>query len=921
MSIRRFLQVLTVATLIVVAFTSLTPSKVSAYTGYPLPNFELPYYANMGPSWSGGPHQWSHGSTTEFMDLNGGSGMDFAYAGQSFAVAAMAEGDVIWASETSTAGGLGIKVAVKHTVGGSVVIYGHLSNIWQPILDAVAAGQTYHVLPGYTIGDSGSTGTTDGKVHLHVELRDGSQGCCSSTQMGGNFLSWNSVIVNGYRIYNYLPNELGIPPYCKPGNCEPVAYNYDGVAIKETGDNSNWPVPYETFSFRDWFSGPMRTGVYTYLPSNFVCNGVEPTSSPYAGQQNCELSTARSDVQFSGNGRFGGGGGILTSDLSVPSNQPQPSAGGSAGEQTGNSHVDLRANANYAGTQYGWDNPSGGWFNLSPDVNYLDNQASSIEIDSGWSIMVAEGQNGTGLKKCFVTSYPELSGAYYDTGSPITDTISSVWVYHDSNCGSQYRGMEPGDTVTVWVDPNYSNTHYGWHDPFNGNVESYVSNGITSIGITPGWSAVVYENSSLGGGFACFNVSMLDITNEVTNTGTPVNDNIESIEIFHDSNCGGRMHSPTVTFDASVTDMSIKQITAPLTWSGAAPGWQHYDFGDGQTYDVQGGSGNVSPTHQYANFGTYNVVATVYGTDGIGYPYTKTVNVIPPPPTYSVTINSAHTGSGLVDFTVNWSGALADWHHIDFGDGQGFDVQGASGSQNATHIYNPGTYTLSFAVKGLDSQVFTDSESINMPIPTLSLTINSVDQVSGLVNYTAAWANAPIDSWQRISFGQEDYYVDYQGTSDTKVDSHTYPPGTYTMTFAVNGRTGQVYTTTQQIVVTGPPTATPVPPTATPTPLPPTATFTPVPPTATATPPTFSLTIISVDQTTGLVTYRVVWSNALNDWQHMDFGHDGAYVDYQGASGDITDTHIVNPGTYTFTFTVKGLDSQNYQTTQSITKN
>jgi len=710
----------------------------------------------------------------------------------------------------------------------------------------------------------------------------------------GNPISWENQSVNGYTIYGY---------HTSSGSS--TIQNYDGVAIDlYSGGIAEHLTTVSNFSFWDRNAATQQSSFVTNrsvrIPEYFAasCNS----------SVNCENIDMTSAVVFAGHGVLGGGA-ALYSDLTPVTVTPTPGPTTTPPPQVGDSKVDVYENTNYQHTQYGWDNPTGGWVNVP---NYMNDRISSIALDSGWSILVAKDANGSGTTKCLVAGYSDLSGAYYNDASPMTDTISSVNVFHNSTCGGAYLGTEPGDTVTVWVDPNYWNTDYGWHDPFNGGMQTYTTNNVSSIGVTDGWSAVVYESTNLGGGFTCFTASDPDFTNNVMNNGSPVNDNVESIEIFHDGICGGRIHAPTVTFDASVTNIGIKEITAPLTWSGAAPGWQNYNWGDGSTYDVQGGSGNVSPTHQYANFGTYEVVVTVYGTDGIGYPYTKTVDVIPSPPTYSVTINSAHTGSGLVDFTLNWSGALADWHHIDFGDGQGFDVHGASGSQNATHIYNPGSYTLAFGVKGLDGQVFTDSEPINMPVPTLSLTIDSVDQVSGLTSYTAIWAHTPIDSWQRISFGHGDYYVDYQGTSDTKVDSHVYPPGTYTMTFAVNGRTGQVYTTTQQIVVSGPPTATPIPPTSTPT---------PVPPTATVTPPTFSLTIVSVDQGTGLVTYRVVWSNALNDWQHMDFGHDGAYVDYQGASGDITDTHVLNPGSYTFTFTVKGLDGQSYPTTQPVVRN
>lgn len=674
---------------------------------------------------------------------------------------------------------------------------------------------------------------------------------------------------------------------------------------------------------------------------------------------------------------------------------PLDTSGGGSTEgnqgQTGNSRVDFYENTYNAGTQYGYDVSTNGWVNL-PD--YLNDKTSSIDIDPGFSVLVAKDQNGGGTHKCLVTSYSDLSGAYYDDASPMTDTISSVNVFQDSTCGGAYLGTVPGDTVSFWVDPAYYNTVWGVHDPYTGNLPNYLQNSMTSIGVTPGWSAVLYDSANLDGGFTCYTSSSPNLVGTITNTGSQVNDSIESVEVFHDSNCGGRLHAPTATFDANVSNLSIKEVTNHLVWSGATPGWQHFDFGDGATFDVQGSSGDVSPTHQYANFGTYEVSVLVTGTDGQGYLYTDTVDVVQPVPTYSLTIDSADTASGLVNFTLDWNNALADWQHIDFGDGQSFDVNGASGHQSASHVYNPSQnpYTLSFTVKGTDNQNYVTSQQVSMPFPTISLTLNSVDAVTGLVNYTAAWANAPTDSWQRVSFGQEDYYVDYQGANGSVTDTHTYPPGTYTMTFAVNCRDGQVYTTTQQIVVAGSPTATPTPPSYSltidsvdqssglttftlvwsnalndwqhidfgdgqsfdvqggsgnqqathiynpgtytltftvkgldgqnyPTSQqvsvsgPPTATPTPVP-----TPPTLSLTIVSFDNATGVVTFEAVWSNALNDWQHMDFGHDGAYVDYQGGSGDHTDSNIIPVGTYTFTLTVKGLDGQNYTVSQQVTR-
>ena len=295
----RLLAVLLILTSLSVVRPFATEVRAS---GYPLPEFELPYYAHTGAKWSGGPHEWGKGPNVQWRGLNSGSGLDFALGGKSFAVAAMAEGDVIWASETDQSGGLGIKVAVKHTVGGSVVIYGHLKEIWEPILEAIEDGETYHVMPGYTLGYAGNTGST--AVHLHIELRDGSRNCCGPLGDGGDPINWHSKEIGDFTIYDLRPNELGIGP----GGSE-VAYNYDGLAIRTSMPQSLGPVPYETFSFYD-YTGELRTGVYTWLPNNFVC-----TANPCT-------NVSHSDVRYAGGDQLVGGS-VLVSDLTVPTNQPQ----------------------------------------------------------------------------------------------------------------------------------------------------------------------------------------------------------------------------------------------------------------------------------------------------------------------------------------------------------------------------------------------------------------------------------------------------------------------------------------------------------------------------------------------------------------------------------------------------------------------
>jgi len=273
-----------------------------AQNGFPLPEFELPYYEDTGPYWSGGPHQWGVGPDVKWMDLYAGSGLDFAYGGETFPVATMAEGDVIFAGDADN--GLGTQVAVRHAVGGSVLIYGHLASIDRKILDGMAENGTLRVYPADQIGLAGKTGGQK-RVHLHIELRDGSDGCCGSGYNGGGPISWHSTVLNGYMIFDFRPNELGIID--DPGWRE-VAYNYDGAAVKLSELQADFRVvPFENFAFQD-YTGEIREHVYTMLPADFECGPMEPED---------EECGEHPSVIFAGHGHFGGGG-ILISDLAPP---------------------------------------------------------------------------------------------------------------------------------------------------------------------------------------------------------------------------------------------------------------------------------------------------------------------------------------------------------------------------------------------------------------------------------------------------------------------------------------------------------------------------------------------------------------------------------------------------------------------------
>jgi Squalene-hopene cyclase C-terminal domain/Putative Ig domain/Peptidase family M23 len=270
------------------------------------PNFLLPYDKNAGViKWSGGPHEFSNLRTQDTYPQGIGSGLDFV-GGEtysfcnnecSFIVRSMAEGDVIYAGP----GSFGTQVAIKHTIGGSVIIYGHLYDIWPGIEDTYNKGGIYHVYPGSTIGHAGKTGTKD--VHLHVELRDGSSTCTNHcvqpNGLGGDPVGWHSKVVGDYRIFEYRESETDIAR----------AFNYDGVAVRT--DISPLVVDYEGFVYQDpdYYNDPpnppIQRTVFTWLPPDFQCSS----------STDCEDNSLHPGVRFAGNGLLGGGAFLYSSYL------------------------------------------------------------------------------------------------------------------------------------------------------------------------------------------------------------------------------------------------------------------------------------------------------------------------------------------------------------------------------------------------------------------------------------------------------------------------------------------------------------------------------------------------------------------------------------------------------------------------------
>jgi len=145
------------------------------------PDFKLPYSECAGVRWTGGPHQYPNTDTLSTYPAGRGSGLDFSNRDH-FEVLAMASG-VLEEATCEGYGALGCVVAIKHDIGGSVLVYAHLEQssvqtVKRVFDHGMSTGTPVWVAQGTIIGKAGNTWGQE-SIHLHIDLRDGSESCSS----------------------------------------------------------------------------------------------------------------------------------------------------------------------------------------------------------------------------------------------------------------------------------------------------------------------------------------------------------------------------------------------------------------------------------------------------------------------------------------------------------------------------------------------------------------------------------------------------------------------------------------------------------------------------------------------------------------------------------------------------------------------
>ncbi|MAB80321.1 MAG: hypothetical protein CMJ89_13285 [Planctomycetes bacterium] len=243
-------------------------------------------------------------------------------------------------------------------------------------------------------------------------------------------------------------------------------------------------------------------------------------------------------------------------------------------------------------------------------------------------------------------------------------------------------------------------------------------------------------------------------------------------------------------FDALPTRGEVPLIVSFMDRSsGGATSW-NWDFGDGSTSTLQ------NPTHSFSAVGTYTISLTADGTSGTDTRVrTDLIVVNPVGPTSAFTPDVT---SGVVPLTVAFTdlstGNITSWIWR-FGDGDG------SALQNPVHTYMlQGTYSVILTISGPDgTDALSQGSLIVVDPPGLGAAFDAAPtrgEVPLLVSFS-----------DRSTGGVTSFVWDFGdgATSTAQNPTHTYTNvGTYTVSLAVDGASGQDTRVRTDLVVVNP---------------------------------------------------------------------------------------------------------------------
>ena len=369
----------------------------------------------------------------------------------------------------------------------------------------------------------------------------------------------------------------------------------------------------------------------------------------------------------------------------------------------------------------------------------------------------------------------------YKMCAPLQSLSSSQPAFN--GFGAPPSSMLPPFDSIVWLTPTY---HTG--DMLGGSIPLTIDN-LGTIRATPDangphvvgicveeWRGGVKISETLRD-FQYFVATCNDPYIAVSTEGT---DPITGFEIYI-TNC-----------DGFTVDFIHSSISNPPPTSIPLQYW--WDFGDGSP-----SSSLASPTHTYADTGSYIVRTVAFKDDGTGTicysdTVTRVVNIYPFLEADFEFIDSCQNmAAEFFDSSTYANGLITGWDW-DFGQpGPGDE----STAQNPTFMYNnPGTYNVSLQIttnKGCTEDTVKTVTIYPVPVPDFDASEGCVFDVKSANN------TSTISSGSIVS-----YHWDFDnGTTSTLMNPNLYytVPGAYNVTLTVTSDLGCVASITKTVVV------------------------------------------------------------------------------------------------------------------------
>ena len=253
-----------------------------------------------------------------------------------------------------------------------------------------------------------------------------------------------------------------------------------------------------------------------------------------------------------------------------------------------------------------------------------------------------------------------------------------------------------------------------------------------------------------------------------------------------------RCEQSPVAFTPDATVMDPSTITQ---WN--------WDFGDGSTTTT-----NASPTHSYANAGSYTVKLTVTNIAGCSNDTAQIINIVPlPQVNFDYTSPSCHQAvTSFTSLALAGSGYLVRWHW-DFGDGQDTLIT-FPGIPNVGHQYaNSGTFDVTLTVISSDSCTNQYIKTVTvMPNPIAAFSHGSPCAGTAINFSDASQGNGG----GSLTLWHWDFGDPTTGTSNSSTlpnPAHTYAvAGTYTVILVVNTANGCSDSVSSTLTIAAPPT-------------------------------------------------------------------------------------------------------------------